>query len=147
MTSESASPRRRLPRWRLLASPLTRRILAVNLLAPVVLVAGLLYLDRYKQGLIRAELEGLGTHAEMVAAAIGEGAVFEEEKGFLEINHDMAQCRRLAPTHLSQVPQRKHDVHQRATHRFHLGMACSHSLSSRKWLQSFHLRNVESIQS
>ncbi|MBI3444168.1 MAG: stimulus-sensing domain-containing protein [Magnetospirillum sp.] len=91
-------PRRRRTRWRLLASPLTRRILAVNLLAPVVLVAGLLYLDRYKQGLIRAELEGLGTHAEMVAAAIGEGAVFEEEKGFLEINHDMAQqmVRRLA---------------------------------------------------
>ena len=37
MTSE-AKPRsrRRLPRWRLLASPLTRRILAVNLLAPIV---------------------------------------------------------------------------------------------------------------
>lgn len=91
MTSESVPHRRRLPRWRLLASPLTRRILAVNLLAPVVLVGGLLYMDRYKQGLIRAELDGLGTQAEMVAAAIGEGAVFEEEAGYFEINPTMAQ--------------------------------------------------------
>ena len=95
MTAETASapsvPRKRRARWRPLASPLTRRILAVNLLAPVVLVIGLLYLDRYRQGLIRAELEGLGTHAEMVAAAIGEGAVYEESRGYLQINHDIAQ--------------------------------------------------------
>ncbi|MDO8605781.1 MAG: stimulus-sensing domain-containing protein [Phaeospirillum sp.] len=90
--------KRKLPRWRPLASPLTRRILAVNLLAPVVLVVGLLYLDHYKQGLIRTELEGLGTQAQMMAAAIGESAVIEEERGQLEINHDTAQqmIRRLA---------------------------------------------------
>jgi two-component system, OmpR family, sensor histidine kinase ChvG len=74
-----------------MGSPLTRRILVVNLIAPVVLVAGLMYLDRYKQGLVRAELDGLATHAEMVAGAIGEGAVFEEEMGYFEINPDMAQ--------------------------------------------------------
>jgi two-component system sensor histidine kinase ChvG len=91
VTSEAQPQKRRRTRWRLLASPLTRRILAVNLLAPVVLVAGLMYLDRYKQGLIRAELDGLGTQAEMVAGAIGEGAVFEEEMGFFEINPGMAQ--------------------------------------------------------
>jgi two-component system sensor histidine kinase ChvG len=92
------SPRRKLPRWRLLASPLTRRILLVNLLAPVVLVLGLMYLDRYKQGLLRAELAGLGTQAEMVAGAVGEGAVSEEALGYLELNRDMAQqmVRRLA---------------------------------------------------
>lgn len=90
--------KRKLPRWRPLASPLTRRILAVNLLAPVVLVVGLFYLDHYKQGLIRTELEGLGTQAEVMAAAIGESAVIEEERGFYEINHDLAQqmVRRLA---------------------------------------------------
>ncbi len=97
---EAVSPvvKRKLPRWRPLASPLTRRILTVNLLAPIVLVLGLLYLDHYKQGLIRTELEGLGTQAEMMAAAIGESAVIEEEHGFHEINHDMAQqmVRRLA---------------------------------------------------
>jgi len=81
-----------------MASRLTRRILAVNLLAPVVLVGGLFYLDHYQQGLVRAELEGLGTHAEMVAAAIAEGAVFEEERGFLQVNTEVAQqmVRRLA---------------------------------------------------
>ncbi len=82
---------RRWPRWRLLASPLTRRILAVNLLAPIILVCGLFYLDRYKQGLIRSELTGLTTQAEMVAGAVGEGAVSEEGLGFLELNRDVAQ--------------------------------------------------------
>ncbi|MGE5506555.1 MAG: stimulus-sensing domain-containing protein [Actinomycetota bacterium] len=92
------APRRRWKRWRPLASPLTRRILAVNLLAPVILVVGLLYLDRYKQGLIRSELAGLTTQAEMVAGAVGEGAVTEEALGFLELNKEMSQIlvRRLA---------------------------------------------------
>ncbi|MFD2233732.1 stimulus-sensing domain-containing protein [Phaeospirillum tilakii] len=91
-------PRRRWPRWRLLASPLTRRILAVNLLAPVVLVGGLLYLDRYKQGLIRSELDGLATQAQMVAAAVGEGALIEGEGEGLEFNAETARqmVRRLA---------------------------------------------------
>ncbi|CAA7617578.1 stimulus-sensing domain-containing protein [Magnetospirillum sp. UT-4] len=90
-------PRRRR-KWRPLGSPLTRRILAVNLIAPVLLVAGLLYLDRYKQGLIRAELAGLATQAEMVAGAVGEGAVSEQAMGFLELNNELAQqmVRRLA---------------------------------------------------
>lgn len=90
--------KRKLPRWRVLASPLTRRILAVNLLAPVVLVVGLFYLDHYKQGLIRTEMEALGTHAKMMAAAIGENAVFEEERGIIEFNHNRVQLlvRRLA---------------------------------------------------
>ena len=82
---------RRRPRWRLLASPLTRRVLAVNLLAPVILVFGLFYLDRYKQGLIHAQLTGMTTQAEMVAGAIGEGAVSEQALGFLELNRDVAQ--------------------------------------------------------
>ena len=98
--SAVASPviMRKLPRWRPLASPLTRRILAVNLLAPIMLVLGLLSLDHYKQGLVRTELEGLGTQAEMMAAAIGESAVIDEDRSVLEINHDMAQMmvRRLA---------------------------------------------------
>ncbi|WP_173981408.1 stimulus-sensing domain-containing protein [Magnetospirillum sp. SS-4] len=89
---------RKLPRWRRLASPLTRRILAVNLLAPVVLVIGLFYLDHYKQGLIRTELEGLGTHAKVMAAALGEGAVTEEEASGFRLNQAMARqmLRRLA---------------------------------------------------
>jgi len=93
-----APPRRRWPRWRLLASPLTRRILAVNLLAPVVLVGGLFYLDRYKQGLIRSELDGLATQAQMVAAAVGEGALVEADGEGLEFNSETSRqmVRRLA---------------------------------------------------
>ncbi|OAN49197.1 histidine kinase [Paramagnetospirillum marisnigri] len=89
---------RKLPRWRVLASPLTRRILAVNLLAPVVLVAGLFYLDHYKQELIRSELEGLGAQAAMIAAAIGEGAVMEADGGGYDLNPLVApsMLRRLA---------------------------------------------------
>lgn len=91
-------PRERRRRWRLLASPLTRRILAVNLIAPVLLVVGLFYLDLYKAGLIRAELAGLTTQAEMVAGAVGEGAVSEQALGLLELNRELAQqmVRRLA---------------------------------------------------
>ncbi|WP_291718273.1 stimulus-sensing domain-containing protein [Magnetospirillum sp. 64-120] len=87
-------------RWNPLSSPLTRRILLVNLVAPVILAAGLLFLDRYKQGLVRSELAGLTTHAEMLAGAVGEGAVSEQALGFLEINQDLAQhmVRRLAQT-------------------------------------------------
>ena len=102
MTTPPEAPPRWRRRWRPLASPLTRRILAVNLLAPVILVAGLLYLDRYKQGLIRAEVAGLTLQAEMVAAAVGEGAV-GEESGVALLNRDTAQqmVRRLAqPAHL-----------------------------------------------
>jgi len=92
--TDPARPRR----WRPLSSPLTRRILAVNLIAPILLVAGLLLLDRYKQGLIQSELAGLATQAEMVAGAIGESAVAEQSLGFLEINPELARqmVRRLA---------------------------------------------------
>lgn len=64
-------PRRRAP----LLSPLTRRILAVNLVAPVLLALGLLFLDEYEESLIGTALDGLRTDAELIAAAIGEGAV------------------------------------------------------------------------
>jgi two-component system sensor histidine kinase ChvG len=97
VTTPPEAPPRWRRRWRPLASPLTRRILAVNLLAPVILVAGLLYLDRYKQGLIRAEVAGLTMQAEMVAGAVAEGAV-TEESGLARLNADLAQqmVRRLA---------------------------------------------------
>jgi len=60
--------RRRTP------SPITRRILAVNLLALGFLFAGLLYVDEYRRGLIAAELAALKTQADLFAAALGEGA-------------------------------------------------------------------------
>ena len=56
-------------------SPLTLRILAVNVLALLVLAAGLLYLGRYQDRLIQAETEALATEARIFASALGEGAV------------------------------------------------------------------------
>jgi len=62
-------------RLRQVFSPLTLRFLAVNLTAPVLLVLGLLFLDQYEDTLIAAELDSLRVHGEMMAAAIGEGAI------------------------------------------------------------------------
>ena len=56
-------------------SPLTRRILAVNVLALAILVAGILYLGEYRRSLIETKLDSLRIQAELFAAAIGEGAV------------------------------------------------------------------------
>jgi two-component system sensor histidine kinase ChvG len=56
-------------------SPLTLRVLAVNVLALALLVGGLLYLGRYQDRLIDAEMEALETQARIFATALGEGAV------------------------------------------------------------------------
>ncbi len=60
------------PRW---VSPLTRRILAINILALGFLGGGLLFLGEYRQTLIDAEIDSLRVQAEMFAAALGEGAI------------------------------------------------------------------------
>jgi len=61
-------------------TPLTRRILAVTLVAPVLLGLGLLFLDEYEQTLIETEIDGLQTEGELIAASIGEGAVIIESE-------------------------------------------------------------------
>ncbi len=73
--------RAREPRPRAAAKPparfrsLTWRVLAVNLLGLAILAAGLLYLDRYKQSLIRGQLDSLAIQGGIFAAALGEAAV------------------------------------------------------------------------
>ena len=56
-------------------SPLTLRILAVNVLALAILGGGLMYLDVYRAGLIDTEIAALTTKGEIIAGALGEGAV------------------------------------------------------------------------
>ena len=56
-------------------SPLTRRILAVNVLALAILVGGVLYLEEYRDSLIHTELQALRTEAQIIAGALGESAV------------------------------------------------------------------------
>ena len=64
--------RRFRPRW---VSPLLRRILLVNALPLVLLVAALLYLDQYQNGLLEAEVAALREQARVFAGALGESAV------------------------------------------------------------------------
>nr|WP_221237144.1 stimulus-sensing domain-containing protein [Roseospira goensis] len=56
-------------------SRLTRRILAVNLLAPILLVVGMFYLDNYRETLTEARLQALRIEADLIAAAVAEGSL------------------------------------------------------------------------
>src|SRR5260221_898745 len=58
-------------------SPLTLRILAVNVLALAMLGIGLLFLGEYETSIIDTELQALRTQGEIFAAALGEGAVID----------------------------------------------------------------------
>lgn len=72
--STGAGKRRRRFRF----SPITLRILVVNLLALGFLFAGMLYLDEYRRGLIAAELATMRSEANLFAAAVGESATFAD---------------------------------------------------------------------
>jgi len=68
----ASQPRRFRPRW---VSPLLRRILLVNALPLILLVAALLYLDQYQNGLLEAQVTALREQARVFAGALGESAV------------------------------------------------------------------------
>jgi two-component system sensor histidine kinase ChvG len=59
-------------RW---VSPTLRRILLVNLLPLALLLAALLYLDQYQNGLLEAEVLALREQARIYAGALAESAV------------------------------------------------------------------------
>src|SRR5580700_4027376 len=63
-------------RWRPI-SPLTRRIIAVNVLPVALLAVGFLYLGKFEASLIGQQVESLRTQGEIFAAALGEGAVLD----------------------------------------------------------------------
>src|SRR3989338_1240171 len=81
-------------------SPLTRRILAVNVVALGILGGGLLYLGEYRRNLIDAELTALSVQAEMFAAALGEGAVVAHDPSGHQLASEIANqiVRRLVQT-------------------------------------------------
>src|SRR6195256_5953400 len=67
-----------LPRFRWRAvSPLTRRIVAVNVLPLALLAVGFLYLGKFESSLIGQQIESLHTQGEIFAAALSEGAVLD----------------------------------------------------------------------
>ena len=71
-------------------SPLTRRILAVNLVALAILVGGSMVLGRYQDRMIQTGLSALHTHARIFAGALGEGAV-AGSGGALNLDADLAR--------------------------------------------------------
>jgi two-component system sensor histidine kinase ChvG len=73
MTAPARARRRRI------LSPLTRRILFLNLIGPALLGVGLLYLDEYRDGLIEAQRAALRMQARIVATALSETARLDEE--------------------------------------------------------------------
>ena len=56
-------------------SPLTLRILAINVVALALLGGGLFYLGEYQQNLVATQTDALKTQGQIFAAALGEGAV------------------------------------------------------------------------
>ncbi len=67
-------------RWLLghsIFSSLTRRIVFLNLVALIVLVSGILYLNQFRAGLIDARVESLLTQGEIIAGAIASSATVE----------------------------------------------------------------------
>lgn len=86
--ADFGSPVRR--RRRPLASPLTRRILSVNILALAILASGLLYLNRYEENLIQAEIKALTVQGEIFAGALGQGAFRTRPGGKAELYPSVA---------------------------------------------------------
>ncbi len=86
---ESVRPRARRPRrW---ISPLTRRILALNVLVLLVPVLGLLHLDQYRQSLIESELDALRTQGRAFALSLGSTAVIGTQLGDERLLPEMAR--------------------------------------------------------
>jgi len=83
----SARNRRR----RRLISPLTRRILALNVLVLMVPVLGLMHLDQYRQSLIAAELDALRTQGKAFALSLGSTAVVGTQFGNEQLLPEMAR--------------------------------------------------------
>ncbi len=80
MTSQAEGAKQRWRRQvayarRRLLSPLTLRVLAINILALAILVGGLLYLGQYRESLFEAKVAALSTNGAIIAGALGEGAV------------------------------------------------------------------------
>lgn len=71
-------PRRYRRGW---PSPLTRRILALNVLVLLIPVLGLLHLEDYRQSLIVAELDSLRIQARAFALSFASTAVVETQAG------------------------------------------------------------------
>ena len=84
-------------------SPLTLRILAINVVALALLGGGLFYLGQYQQNLISAQIDALTQQGTTFAAALGVGAIDTRSPGGDALSSVRARemMRRLVePTHI-----------------------------------------------
>src|SRR5215472_2696144 len=91
------------PRW---VSPLLRRILLVNLLPLALLLAALLYLDQYQNGLLQAEVTTLREQARIFASALAQTAVRDDTTDHARLVPDLARpllSRLIEPTPNAQA--------------------------------------------
>lgn len=72
-------------------SKLTLRVLAINMLALMVLVGGVLYLGRYEERLIQAEFASLRSEALIFAGALAEAAVVAGPDDLLAFDPEQAR--------------------------------------------------------
>src|SRR5216683_2878366 len=72
-------------------SPLTRRIVAVNVLPLALLAVGFLYLGKFEASLVGQQIESLHTQGEIFAAALSEGAVLDSSDGGEVLLPDLAR--------------------------------------------------------
>lgn len=73
------------PRSVRLISPLMVRIMAVNMLALLILVFGLLYLNQFRDNLIADRVESLTVQATIIAGALGESAIEGPDSNQVEL--------------------------------------------------------------
>lgn len=76
-------------RWRI--SPLTLRIMAVNVAAILILALGVIYTSQYERELIDSELAALSNEARLYAAALAEGGVREDILGHAALASDLSR--------------------------------------------------------
>jgi len=76
-----------------LSSSLTRRIVVLNLGGLVALLAGFLYLNQFREGLIDARVQSLQTQGEIIAAAVAASATVDTDA----ITIDPEKLLKLAP--------------------------------------------------
>lgn len=80
-------------------SRLSYQIMGLNLIAVLILIAGVFYLDQYKKDLTAAETELLATEAQLYASVLSDNAI--SEKGI-----DLEKSKRIFETFGSQKTQR-----------------------------------------
>ena len=77
-------------------SRLSYQIMGLNLIAVLILIAGVFYLDKYKRDLTAAETELLATETKLYASVVSDNAI--DEKG-IDLDHNrfliLQACRSL----------------------------------------------------